>query len=88
MTPLDQSIHFVPKEKSIISENSLKIWPKSQAEALATELPIKKVCNLDPNVFFARKNMYEIYTVIALCVIKLLALKTVFKWTYEKYGQF
>ena len=30
------------QEKSIILENSLKIWPKSQAEALATELPIKK----------------------------------------------
>ena len=30
------------QEKSIILENSLKIWPKSQAEALPTELPIKK----------------------------------------------
>jgi hypothetical protein len=32
------------QEKSIILENGLKIWPKSQAEALATELPIKKKC--------------------------------------------
>ena len=31
------------QEKSIILENSLKFWSKSQAEALATELPIKKV---------------------------------------------
>ena len=34
------------QEKSIILENSLKTWPKSQAEALATELPIKKKCVL------------------------------------------
>ena len=44
MTPLIrafisyQNIH----EKSITLENSLHFWPKSQAEALATELPIKK----------------------------------------------
>ena len=30
------------QEKSIILENSIKFWLKSQAEALATELPIKR----------------------------------------------
>ena len=44
MTPVDQSLSEHIHEKSIILENGLKIWPKSQAEALATELPLKKVC--------------------------------------------
>ena len=78
------------QEKFIILENSLKIWPKSQAEALATELPIKKNVYVQKNLKISRpetmsRKIWK-YLVQSLCPenLKISRPETMFReiWKY------
>ena len=68
MTTPDKSFHFVPIYPREINnlENSQKIWSKSHAEALATELRIK-VCSrsqryqIEPSKYKSMGSTVTIY---------------------------